>query len=78
MRCIAITVNFQESTTILNAFTKKKKKKVWKLIEGTTYVLNELCVNDKLPNSAFCWVNKIWQPGLPFCSVINGFIYANQ
>ena len=27
-------VNFQESTTILNAHTKK----VWKLIEGTTYV----------------------------------------
>ena len=29
-------VNFQESTTILNAYTKI----VWKLIEGTTY----LCV----------------------------------
>ena len=29
-------VNFQESTTILNACTKK----VWKLIEYTTYMLN--------------------------------------
>ena len=28
-------VNFQESTTILNACTKN----VWKLIEGTTYIL---------------------------------------
>ena len=30
-------VNFQESTTILNACTKK----VWKLIEATTYLLSE-------------------------------------
>ena len=30
-------VNFQESTTILNACTKK----VWKLIEGTTYIYEE-------------------------------------
>ena len=29
-------VKFQESTTILNASTKKKK--VWKLIEGSTYL----------------------------------------
>ena len=29
------TLNFQESTTILNSCTKKK---VWKLIEGTTYI----------------------------------------
>ena len=28
-------VNFQESTTILNACTKKD----WKLIEGTTYFI---------------------------------------
>ena len=35
-------VNFQESTTILNACTKK----VWKLIEGTTYI--------QFVNS-FCW-----------------------
>ena len=27
-------VNFQESKTILNAYTKK----VWNLIEGTTYI----------------------------------------
>ena len=27
-------LNFQESTTIVNASTKK----VWKLIEGTTYI----------------------------------------
>ena len=31
-------LNFQESTTILNACTKKKK--VWKLIECTTYKFN--------------------------------------
>ena len=30
-------VNFQESTTILNACTKK----VWKLIEGTTYMYKQ-------------------------------------
>ena len=34
-------VNFQESTTILNAWTKK----VWKLIEGTTYLNG---INNKL------------------------------
>ena len=31
-------LNFQESTTILNAYTKK----VWKLIEGTTYNFKQL------------------------------------
>ena len=37
IRCIAITLNFQESTSILNACTKK----VWKPIEGTTYMYKE-------------------------------------
>ena len=34
-------VNFQESLTILNVRTKKK---VWKLIEGTTYICVCVCV----------------------------------
>ena len=34
IRCIAKTLYFQESRSILNACTKK----VWKLIEGTTYI----------------------------------------
>ena len=33
-------LNFRESTTILNACTKK----VWKLIEGTTYICVSVCV----------------------------------
>ena len=33
-------LNFQESTTILNAHTKK----VWKFIEGTTYILQPCMV----------------------------------
>ena len=33
-------VNFQESMTILNAYTKK----VWKLVEGTTYMLPNIFV----------------------------------
>ena len=37
IRCIAITVNFQESTTILNVCTKK----AWKLIECATYVTSQ-------------------------------------
>ena len=37
-------LNFQESTTILNACTKK----VWKIIEGTTYIWNIYIYNHEI------------------------------
>ena len=40
MRRIAIAMNFQESTTILNARTKK----IWKLIVCTSYIYVCVCV----------------------------------
>ena len=46
--CSNNIVNYQESTTILNAYTKKatKKQKVWKLLEGTTYITKcTFCTN---------------------------------
>ena len=43
------TLNFQESTTILNACTKK----VWKLIEGTSY---SVCISYKGLRNLLLWV----------------------
>ena len=42
-------VNFQESTTILNAC----KKKVWKLIEGTTYIFADLSAEQNVTYGYF-------------------------
>ena len=46
-------LNFQESTLILNGCTKK----VWKLIEGTTYLI-DLFVNSELFIEILSWALK--------------------
>ena len=51
-------VNFQESPRILNACTKK----VWKLIEGTTYIYMDLKNGIESDNIEKNWIN---------CKVIN-------
>ena len=45
-------LNFQESTTILNAHMKK----VWKLIEGTSYIWYIFCIYKK--SNVILWINN--------------------
>ena len=63
-------LNFQESMTILNACTKK----IWKLIEGTTYYLPSRykCIN-KIP-SYFKQVNTSYLVAILMCQCINKVI----
>ena len=48
-------LNFQESTTILNANTKK----VWKLIVCTSYMLISLLVDEILLPRYMSWFNVV-------------------
>ena len=51
-------LNFQECTTIVHACTKKKKKKIWKRIEGTSYNLRKFCEG------------KVWRISYPITKFI--------
>ena len=70
-------MNFQESTTILNACTKK----VWKLIEYTTYVVGIYwpvpfwSLVSILPMLGFIWKNWLCILLLQFCS---HFLWKNM